>query len=108
MCTKLISGESIEDAGKREVFEESGIHVTDIHFDSSQPFPITGALMLACMGRATNTDIKVCRNGKTLIIEYLISKSIKFKLPQKIHHGNYLLVYLSILSKKFAVQCLHR
>ncbi len=39
-------GESLEDAVKREVFEETGIIASDIAYHSSQPWPFPSSLML--------------------------------------------------------------
>ena len=39
-------GEALEDAVRREVREETGIEVTDVHYHSSQPWPFPSALML--------------------------------------------------------------
>ena len=39
-------GESLEEAVAREVFEESGVRVTDIEYRSSQPWPFPSSLML--------------------------------------------------------------
>lgn len=50
-------GESAEDAVLREVMEETGIEVCDIHYFSSQPWPFSGSLMLGFLARATTTDI---------------------------------------------------
>lgn len=52
-------GESLEDAVRREVLEESGIHVTDVHYHSSQPWPFPSSLMLGFTARATSFDIQV-------------------------------------------------
>jgi NAD+ diphosphatase len=40
-------GESVEDAIRREVAEEVGLHVDNIRFFSSQPWPMPHSLMLA-------------------------------------------------------------
>jgi len=39
-------GESLEDAVRREVFEETGVTVGAVHYHSSQPWPFPSALML--------------------------------------------------------------
>jgi NAD+ diphosphatase len=46
-------GESLEQAVRREVAEESGITVTDIAYAGSQPWPFPASLMLACYALAT-------------------------------------------------------
>ena len=44
-------GESLEDAVRREVLEETGIHTHDIRYDSSQPWPFPASLMLGFRAR---------------------------------------------------------
>jgi NAD+ diphosphatase len=44
-------GESLEAAVEREVFEESGIRVTDAHYVGSQPWPMPASLMLGFIAR---------------------------------------------------------
>jgi NAD+ diphosphatase len=39
-------GESLEDAVAREVMEETGVRVTSVRYDSSQPWPFPSSLML--------------------------------------------------------------
>jgi NAD+ diphosphatase len=39
-------GESLEDAVRREVLEETGVRVGAVHYHSSQPWPFPAALML--------------------------------------------------------------
>lgn len=55
--------ETVEDAVRREVFEEAGVVVGDVQLLTSQPWPIgrSGAceLMLACVARAETTEIQV-------------------------------------------------
>ncbi len=52
-------GESLEDAVAREVLEEAGIHITDVTYHSSQPWPFPASLMLGFHARAVSTDIKI-------------------------------------------------
>lgn len=42
-------GESLEDAVRREVHEETGVQVGAVHYHSSQPWPFPSALMLGFM-----------------------------------------------------------
>jgi NAD+ diphosphatase len=55
----LEPGESLEEAVAREIFEESGIHVADVRYHSSQPWPFPASLMVGFMARAASRDIKV-------------------------------------------------
>ncbi len=52
-------GESLEDAVRREVYEETNIRVEAIRYRSSQPWPFPAALMLGFRARATSTDIQL-------------------------------------------------
>ena len=52
-------GETIEEAVKREVHEESNIYVEKVKYFGSQPWPFPAALMLAFTAQAINEDIKV-------------------------------------------------
>ena len=52
-------GESIEEAVRREVREEAGIEVGEVHYHSSQPWPFPSSLMIGCLGRATSTEIHI-------------------------------------------------
>jgi NAD+ diphosphatase len=45
-------GESLEDAVAREVFEETGVRLEALHYDSSQPWPFPSSLMLGFRARA--------------------------------------------------------
>jgi NAD+ diphosphatase len=55
------AAETIEDAVRREIFEESGIHCTDVNYYMTQPWPYPSSLMIGCTARATNEDIVVDR-----------------------------------------------
>ncbi|CAK0762027.1 NAD+ diphosphatase [Azospirillaceae bacterium] len=55
-------GESLEDAVAREVWEETGVQVTDIRYHSSQPWPFPSMLMLGFSARATTSLIDTSGN----------------------------------------------
>jgi NAD+ diphosphatase len=55
------AAETIEDAVKREVFEEAGIRCTDVAYYMTQPWPYPSSLMIGCTARALNEDIVVDR-----------------------------------------------
>jgi NAD+ diphosphatase len=55
----LEPGESIEEAVAREIREEAGIRVRDVRYVASQPWPFPSALMIACVARAENDDIRI-------------------------------------------------
>jgi len=55
----LETGESIEDAVVREVFEESGVRVDAVRYHSSQPWPFPATLMIGCFAQATSWEIAV-------------------------------------------------
>ena len=50
-------GESLEDAVRREVYEETNIRVGDVRYESSQPWPFPSSLMLGFYADALTTDI---------------------------------------------------
>lgn len=50
-------GESLEHAVAREVKEETGIEVSDIIYQASQPWPFPASIMLGFMARGTSTEI---------------------------------------------------
>ncbi len=50
-------GESIEDAVRREVAEESGIAAINVRYHSSQPWPFPSSLMIGCHADAGSAEI---------------------------------------------------
>ncbi|NOR37448.1 MAG: NAD(+) diphosphatase [Woeseiaceae bacterium] len=52
-------GESLEDAVRREVYEETNVRVGKVTYQSSQPWPFPSALMLGFTAEATTTDIEL-------------------------------------------------
>jgi NAD+ diphosphatase len=55
-------GESLEEAVKREVFEEVGCRVEDVVYQASQPWPFPGSLMIGFRARAETTALSLDRN----------------------------------------------
>jgi NAD+ diphosphatase len=55
------AAETIEDAVRREVFEESGIRCTDVSYYMTQPWPYPSSLMIGCAARALNEEIVIDR-----------------------------------------------
>jgi len=53
------AGESIEEAVRRESYEESGIYTDNVVYHSSQPWPFPSTLMIGCLAYATSTEIKI-------------------------------------------------
>lgn len=62
LSTCVSSGESIEEAVRREVEEESGVKVGPVQYVSCQPWPMPSNLMIGCLAVAISTDIKVDEN----------------------------------------------
>ena len=52
-------GETLEDAVRREVREESGVVVGDVEYFGNQPWPLPASLMLGFVARALTTEIEV-------------------------------------------------
>ncbi len=52
-------GESLEEAVRREVWEEAGVQVGEVLYHSSQPWPFPSQLMIGCHGIADTQDINI-------------------------------------------------
>jgi NAD+ diphosphatase len=55
----LEPGETLEDAVRREVAEETGVRVGEVIYFGNQPWPLPASLMLGFLGRAVSRDITV-------------------------------------------------
>ncbi len=53
----LEPGETIEEAVRREVMEESGIRVGRVAYHSSQPWPFPHSLMIGCHAEALSSEV---------------------------------------------------
>jgi NAD+ diphosphatase len=52
-------GETMEAAVRREVFEEAGVHVGEVTYLASQPWPFPASLMFGCAGTALSTELVI-------------------------------------------------
>jgi NAD+ diphosphatase len=55
----LEPGETLEDAVRREVAEETGVVVGEVTYFGNQPWPLPSSLMLGFHAKATSRDIRV-------------------------------------------------
>jgi NAD+ diphosphatase len=55
------AGESVEEAVRREVFEEAGIHIGRVRYLASQPWPFPSSLMLGFLAAALSEEIALDR-----------------------------------------------
>ncbi|MBN9510336.1 MAG: NAD(+) diphosphatase [Alphaproteobacteria bacterium] len=55
-------GESLEEAVAREVFEETGVRVAQVHYHSSQPWPFPASMMLGFYAEALTETIALDPN----------------------------------------------
>ncbi len=58
----LENGETIEDAVRRELFEEAGIRTGEVQYVGSQPWPFPASLMIGAVAHATSTELKIDHN----------------------------------------------
>ena len=52
-------GETIENAVRRETFEEAGIEIGRVRYHASQPWPMPHSLMIGCYAEARSVEIKI-------------------------------------------------
>jgi NAD+ diphosphatase len=55
-------GETLEDAVRRETFEESGIRVGKVRYFASQPWPFPHSLMIGCLCEALDDTVRFDAN----------------------------------------------
>ncbi len=83
------AGESLEETVMRECLEEAGVQVTDVRYDSSQPWPFPSSLMLGFHARAVTTDIRTdddeLEDARWFTRDYLLAphEPEEFLLPPK-------------------------
>jgi NAD+ diphosphatase len=58
----LEPGETVEDAVRRETFEEAGVRVGAVRYVASQPWPFPANLMIGCRAEALGEEIVVDRS----------------------------------------------
>jgi NAD+ diphosphatase len=52
-------GESIEEAARREILEETGVAIGSVRYHSSQPWPFPSSLMIGLLAQGLNDDIRL-------------------------------------------------
>lgn len=52
-------GETLEDAVRRELFEEAGVQTGRVRYVASQPWPFPASLMIGCLAEATDDALTV-------------------------------------------------
>jgi len=85
-------GESLEDAVRRETFEETGVSLTEVRYHSSQPWPFPASLMIGFYARAADTAIVVDHTeledarwlSRTQLRQELAEQTIKLPRPDSI------------------------
>lgn len=84
-------GETLEAAFEREVMEESGRLITDIHYVASQPWPISGSIMVGMRGTTTDEEQRADTDGELADIVWasrsdILDQRIPIAPPGSIAH----------------------
>jgi NAD+ diphosphatase len=77
-------GESLEDAVRREVYEETNIHVATVRYHSSQPWPFPSSLMLGFIAEADTNREQVIRlnDGELEDAAWFTRKELRSGFPK--------------------------
>ena len=74
-------GESLEDAVRREVYEETNIRVGAVQYHSSQPWPFPSALMLGFIAEATTNTI-ILNDGELEDAQWFTREQLRSEFPK--------------------------
>ncbi|MEM7430808.1 MAG: NAD(+) diphosphatase [Pseudomonadota bacterium] len=74
-------GESVEDAVRREVYEETNVRVDDVTYHSSQPWPFPSSLMLGFMAQASSSEI-LLNDGELEDAQWFTRKELRSGFPK--------------------------
>ena len=66
---------------RREVYEETNIHVGEVHYHSSQPWPFPSSLMLGFIAEATSNDI-LLNDGELEDARWFTRKELRSGFPK--------------------------
>ncbi|MEA2824952.1 MAG: diphosphatase [Alphaproteobacteria bacterium] len=84
-------GETIEEAVRREVYEEVRVRVGSVHYYASQPWPFPSSLMIGCFAQSLSREIEVDGNEilaarwfeRAEVKRMLEGESHEVKLPRR-------------------------
>lgn len=74
-------GESLEDAVRREVYEETNIRVGQVAYHSSQPWPFPSSLMLGFTAEGLSSDV-VLNDGELEDAQWFTRKELRSGFPK--------------------------
>jgi len=74
-------GESLEDAVRREVYEETNIRVGEVTYHSSQPWPFPSSLMLGFVAEATSEEI-ILNDGELEDAQWFTRSDLESGFPK--------------------------